>query len=388
MRTRIIYIALSALFLLTAAVPALAGSRFGSTWEATVSVRYGEDMTHLTIGGDTTGTAGYENLWEMRAELGGDLQAYFNHPEWGRATPYFWSDIRGLSLPDEWNFYVSYIYTDRTVDLYWDLSDAPDTIELTLVDEYNGTTVDMRTRSSYVYTNESTAARSFRVMVSGYVDGGGEPPPPPPDPGDDTTPPETTITSGVPEFTGSPDITIDYTGTDDVSAAGALEFSYSVDAGNWSAWSPGTSASITGLSDGAHTFAVKARDEAGNVDPTPAEASFTVDTTPPALTLNQPNPSRLWPPNGEMVTVSFSGNAQDSGLDTVTYTMIDEYGEYGSSGTVTPLSSDYFSFNLSVESDRNPSDRDGRTYTVTVTAADMGGSETVRTVTVKVTRKK
>ncbi|MHC4278427.1 MAG: hypothetical protein ACYSTI_14085, partial [Planctomycetota bacterium] len=138
---RIIYIALSAIFLLTAAVPALAGSRFGATWEATVSVRYGEDITHLTIGGDTTGTDGYENRWEMKAQLGGDLQAYFNHPEWGRNTPYFWSDIRGLSLPDDWNFYVSYQYTNRTVDLYWDLSDAPDTIELTLVDEYNGTTV-------------------------------------------------------------------------------------------------------------------------------------------------------------------------------------------------------------------------------------------------------
>ncbi len=35
------------------------------------------------------------------------------------------------------------------------------------------------------------------------------------------------------------------------------------------------------LSDGEHRFRVQARDTAGNVDPTPAERTFTVDTTPP-----------------------------------------------------------------------------------------------------------
>ncbi|MHC4278346.1 MAG: hypothetical protein ACYSTI_13665, partial [Planctomycetota bacterium] len=117
------------------------------------------------------------------------------------------------------------------------------------------------------------------------------------------------------------------------------------------------------------------------------------DATPPALTLNQPNPSRLWPPNGEMVTVSFSGNAQEqvngSGLDTVTYTMIDEYGKYGSSGTLTPSSSYYFSFNfnLSLESERDPNDPDGRIYTVTVTAVDKVGNSVEKIVTVAVRKR-
>jgi hypothetical protein len=383
MMKRTISMALLALFLLAAPVPALAGGHFGCSWEATISVRYGEDITHLTVGGDPTGTDGYDNLWEMRALLGGDLQAYFYHPEWGKETPYFWSDIRGMRIPDDWNFYVSFVYTDMPVDIYWDLSAAPDTLEFYLVDGYNGTTIDMRSRSSYVYTNMSTAARSFRVMVRGYLEGEE----PPPGTGDDTTPPETTITTSVPEFTDFPDMTIEYTGSDDVTPAGSLVFSHSVDNGSWSAWSTDTSAYITGLSDGAHTFEVKARDEAGNVDPTPADASFTVDTTPPVLTLNQPKPSRLWPPNGRMVTVSFSGNAQEqvngSGLDTVTYTMIDEYGKYGSSGTIA---SD-FSFKLSLESERDPNDPDGRIYTVTVTAVDKVGNSVVKIVTVAVRKR-
>jgi hypothetical protein len=46
-----------------------------------------------------------------------------------------------------------------------------------------------------------------------------------------------------------------------------------------------TSPRTTGaLADGPHDFLVRATDPVGNVDPTPASRSFTVDTTPPALT--------------------------------------------------------------------------------------------------------
>jgi hypothetical protein len=203
----------------------------------------------------------------------------------------------------------------------------------------------------------------------------------------DTTPPETIITSGISGFTGSSDVTIDYTGTDDVSPAGSLEFSYSVDGGSWSEWTTDMFASITGLSDWPHIFEVKARDAAGNEDPTPAMASFTVDTTPPVLTLNQPNPSVLWPPNGRMEIVVFSGSTVDtdgSGLDTVTYTMVDGYGEFGSSGAITPASSGDFSFTLSLEAERDGNNPDDRIYTVTVTVIDMVGNTNVKTVTVRV----
>jgi hypothetical protein len=205
----------------------------------------------------------------------------------------------------------------------------------------------------------------------------------------DTTPPETTITTGMPEFTASSDVTIGYAGTDDVSPEGSLEFSYSVDIGTWSEWTTFTSASITGLADGPHIFEVKARDEAGNEDPAPASVSFTVDTTPPELTLNQPNPSILWPPNGQMVPVVFSGSAVDtgSGLDTLTYTMVDEYGEFGSAGAITTEPTGGFSFTLSLEADRKNDESKDRIYTLTVTAVDMVGNTTEKTVTVRVPHK-
>ena len=40
-------------------------------------------------------------------------------------------------------------------------------------------------------------------------------------------------------------------------------------------------ATFTGLADGAHTLQARARDAAGNADPTPAAFTWTVDATPP-----------------------------------------------------------------------------------------------------------
>jgi hypothetical protein len=87
-----------------------------------------------------------------------------------------------------------------------------------------------------------------------------------------------------------------------------------------------------------------------------------------------------------MRTVAFSGSAADAGpgLDTVTYTMIDEYGEFASSGTITLQSSGGFSFNLSLKAWRDGTDLDGRTYTIIVTAVDNVGNESKRTVRVTV----
>ena len=42
---------------------------------------------------------------------------------------------------------------------------------------------------------------------------------------------------------------------------------------------------VLGLAQGAHTFAVAAIDAAGHQDPSPATASWTVDTVPPDIAL-------------------------------------------------------------------------------------------------------
>jgi alpha-tubulin suppressor-like RCC1 family protein len=90
----------------------------------------------------------------------------------------------------------------------------------------------------------------------------------------DTIAPETTITSQPASLSGSVSATFAFNGT------GAVRYEASLDGAAYaSATSPAT---YTGLSEGAHTFEVRAIDAAGNVDATPASYRWTIDLTPPA----------------------------------------------------------------------------------------------------------
>ncbi|MBU2009834.1 MAG: S8 family serine peptidase [Chloroflexi bacterium] len=102
-------------------------------------------------------------------------------------------------------------------------------------------------------------------------------------PGPDSTPPDTTILSGPASVTSSTSANFAWTGSDNVTPVGALVYSYRLDGGDWSAWDPATGTSYTGLSEGTHAFGVKARDEAGNEDSTPASWTWVIDTTPPSI---------------------------------------------------------------------------------------------------------
>jgi ligand-binding sensor domain-containing protein len=67
-----------------------------------------------------------------------------------------------------------------------------------------------------------------------------------------------------------------------------IEFSYRLDGGAWSVWSPSDTWFETGLTDGIHTLEVRARDYLSNVDSTAAEAAFEIDGTPPLPVIASP----------------------------------------------------------------------------------------------------
>ncbi|MCI0618230.1 fibronectin type III domain-containing protein, partial [bacterium] len=130
--------------------------------------------------------------------------------------------------------------------------------------------------------NIPTSGKEFLALL---VLGSGSAPPPPPPP--DTTPPDTTITSNFCGTTvNTSTVTVTWTGSDDTTPTGNLVYAYNLDSGNYSSYSSATSHTFNNLSNGSHTVSVKAKDEAGNVDPSPATCTFTVnvaDTTPPVL---------------------------------------------------------------------------------------------------------
>jgi hypothetical protein len=95
----------------------------------------------------------------------------------------------------------------------------------------------------------------------------------------DRTPPETTIITQDGVHITEVGYSINYTGTDSPSPPSGtptneLTYSFQTDGNAWSTFTSNTSFYVIGYPRGQHTFSVRARDKAGNVDPTPATIIF------------------------------------------------------------------------------------------------------------------
>jgi hypothetical protein len=90
----------------------------------------------------------------------------------------------------------------------------------------------------------------------------------------DTTPPETSISSGPSGTTASTSASFSFASTESGSS-----FECKLDSGSFAACASPKAYST--LSSGAHTFSVRASDAAGNVDPSPATRSWTVEASSP-----------------------------------------------------------------------------------------------------------
>src|SRR2546428_10095269 len=100
----------------------------------------------------------------------------------------------------------------------------------------------------------------------------------------EAAPPDPTVNSGPTTPTTPPTAMFTFSGTDNVTAPANLTFECKLDSSGFGVCtSPVT---YNSLADGPHTFYVRARDAAGNVDPTPAQFSWSVDTAPPDTVLD------------------------------------------------------------------------------------------------------
>jgi hypothetical protein len=167
----------------------------------------------------------------------------------------------------------------------------------------NGTTIYSTTAATLtspmrtVQIGNDTAAQTFGIFVDDVqLAGGGS--------SGDTTAPETTISGGPSGTVASASASFTFTS----SEAGST-FECSLDGATYaSCTSP---ASYTGLTNGSHTFAVRATDPAGNTDGSAATSTWTVsvpDTTPPDTTI-------LSGPTGTVATAdaSFTFSSSEPG---------------------------------------------------------------------------
>jgi hypothetical protein len=117
----------------------------------------------------------------------------------------------------------------------------------------------------------------------------------------DTTAPTTTIESGPPVVSPSGDAFFEFAG-DDGGGSGVTGFECKLDAGTFEPCFP--TQVYSELPDGSHTLEVRTKDNAGNVDATPATYTWTVDTTAPTTTIESEPPD---PSSGAVASFTFSG---------------------------------------------------------------------------------
>ena len=94
----------------------------------------------------------------------------------------------------------------------------------------------------------------------------------------------------------------------------------------------------------------------------------------------------LWPPNGAFIPATVSGIVEDadSSVASLTYAVIDEYGQLQPAGTLQPDASGRFTVTVVLEASRRDDDRDGRQYLIVLTAQDLAGNTSTRSAKVTV----
>ena len=107
----------------------------------------------------------------------------------------------------------------------------------------------------------------------------------------------------------------------------------------------------------------------------------------PVVTLSAA-PAVLWPPNGRTVPVTLSGTLTvapcAATVTSLSYAVVDEYGLVQPSGPIVPGADGAFSVSVPLQASRRGDDRDGRQYTIRVTATNGTGGRATATSVVTV----
>ena len=141
----------------------------------------------------------------------------------------------------------------------------------------------------------------------------------------DTVAPETSIGDRPADPTNSRSASLSFAGEDDRTAAAGLRFECRLDGGEFAACS--SPSEYSDLSDGPHTFEVRAIDLAGNVDGSPASYSWVVDTVAPETSIGD-RPSN--PSNSRAATLSFAGEDDRTAADGLRFECRLDGGEFAS----------------------------------------------------------
>jgi len=154
---------------------------------------------------------------------------------------------------------------------------------------------------------------------------------------------------------------------------------YKIDGGTTKTYT--TPFSVSG--NGSHTVNFWSVDKATNTE-TMGSLAVSIDPNTPNVTTNV-SPSSA-PKSSNPVIATVSGRVTDaiSGVGSVTYSVVDEYGLTQPSGSVVIQANGNYSFTLSLPATRNANDSDGHKYTITVRGYDRAGNTATDSDTLKI----
>jgi hypothetical protein len=179
-------------------------------------------------------------------------------------------------------------------------------------------------------------------------------------------------------YVGNVEVTL--TAGDDLS--GVNQTYYKIDGGATQNYA----GPFTLATSGSHTVEFWSDDVAGNSETTRSQA-VKIDVATPSVSIASV-PPKIWPANGKIISVTITGTVTDTGsgpdVGSGTYSTVDSYGQLQPSGVFTIAPNGNYSFTIQLDSTRNKKDPAGRTYTVTVNAADVAGHGASSSVSVLV----
>lgn len=118
----------------------------------------------LYFGQKPDATDGYDSRYEVRAMLGGDIEAYFPHAEWDVLAEHFWRDIKAPDQMKSWVFEVKTALGGTETILKWNPSKLPEGYAVELTDMAQHTVIDMTSQSEHYYYTYSEP-RQFTINI-------------------------------------------------------------------------------------------------------------------------------------------------------------------------------------------------------------------------------
>jgi hypothetical protein len=129
----------------------------------------------------------------------------------------------------------------------------------------------------------------------------------------DNTAPDTQIVGGPSDTIPESSVTFTFSGVDNLSPATGLVFAWRLDGAAFGPFGATPSVTLTGLTAGPHAFEVKAADQAGNEDPSPARRAFTVGGDV-AITITEPASGAIVPSGPLLVRGTVAGGGAEIGV--------------------------------------------------------------------------